>query len=144
MQTVTTPDNAVLQQPKASASTVEDTYLNHQPAPQHELSQENRLLQGHQSQPSKVLVHLSETGVNAGRRLCMAPYDHASRSVHAMYAPLHNPAFRENVCGECLSVWALEAYDDGDQLPDYITAARAVAKQTGVKAKHDDAVDVAP
>ena len=73
------------------------------------------------------LVHLSETGLHAGRRLCLAPKDQ-SRSVHAMYAPLHNPTFLATVCGKCLQTWALEAYDDGADIPDYLEEPRAAAK----------------
>lgn len=78
-------------------------------------------------------VHLSETGLHAGRRLCLAPKDQ-SRSVHAMYAPLHNPTFLASVCEKCLHVWALEAYEDGDDVPDYLVEARAAAKLAAAKA----------
>lgn len=45
-----------------------------------------------------------------------------------MYAPLNNVDFRETVCAKCLSIWATEAYDDGDEMPEYIAEARAAAK----------------
>jgi hypothetical protein len=80
------------------------------------------------------LVHLSETGLHAGRRLCLAPKDHSSRSVHAMYAPLHNPSFLASVCEKCLHVWALEAYEDGEDIPDYLVEPRAAAKLAAAKA----------
>lgn len=70
------------------------------------------------------VVHLSETGVNAGRRLCGASRDDGSRSVHATFAPLHAPEFRENVCEACLTMWAAEAYEEGDPMPEYIAEAR--------------------
>lgn len=79
------------------------------------------------------LVHLSETGVHAGRRLCLAPKDQ-SRSVHAIYAPLHNPTFLATVCEKCLQTWALEAYDDGADVPDYLEEPRAAAKLVEAKA----------
>lgn len=70
------------------------------------------------------VVHLSETGVNAGRRFCSASRDDGNRSVHAMYAPLHAPEFRQNVCEACLSIWANEAYEEGDSMPEYIAEVR--------------------
>ena len=79
-----------------------------------------------------MLVHLSETGQHAGRRLCLAPKDQSSRSVHAMYAPLDNPTFLATVCEKCLQVWALEAYEDGEEVPDYLVPARAAAKLAGM------------
>lgn len=74
------------------------------------------------------MTHLSETGFHAGRRLCLAPRDGQSDSVHAMHAPLHNPEFRKQVCPECLKVWANEAYDDADEMPDYIREIRNQSK----------------
>lgn len=71
------------------------------------------------------LVHLSETGVHAGRRFCMSNGSDGSRSVHAMYAPLSNPTFRSKVCEECLTIWATEAYSEHEPMPGYIVAARA-------------------
>lgn len=70
------------------------------------------------------LVHLSETGLHAGRRLCLAPRDQSGRSVHAVFAPLQNETFRDQVCPKCLEVWAVEAYEDGDTMPEYIAAIR--------------------
>lgn len=70
------------------------------------------------------VVHLSETGQHAGRRFCGAARDDGNRSVHAMYAPLQNPEFRASVCKACLTAWALEAYDDGENMPAYIVEAR--------------------
>lgn len=73
---------------------------------------------------SRDVIHLSETGLRAGHRFCGAARDGASRSVHAMYAPLQNPEFRATVCDACLTTWAIEAYDDGETMPDYIAEAR--------------------
>lgn len=73
---------------------------------------------------ARPVVHLSETGLNAGRRLCGAARDDGNRSVHAMYAPLHAPEFRANVCAACLAAWATEAYEEGDAMPEYIAEAR--------------------
>lgn len=70
------------------------------------------------------MIHLSETGLNAGRRLCLATDD---ESVHAMYAPLQKPEFRATVCPVCLKVWAMEAYDEGDEMPEYIKEIRVKA-----------------
>ena len=70
------------------------------------------------------VVHLSETGLHAGRRFCGAARNDGNRSVHAIYAPLHAPEFRQAVCDACLSVWATNAYADGDAMPDYIAEAR--------------------
>lgn len=80
------------------------------------------------------LVHLSETGLHAGRRLCLAPKDQSSRSVHAMYAPLHNPTFLATVCETCLHAWALEAYEDGEDIPDHLVEPRAAAKLAAANA----------
>jgi len=66
-------------------------------------------------------VHLSETGFNAGRRLCISI---SGRSVHAMYAALDNPVFRASCCTKCLGIWANSAYEIGDEMPDYIRALR--------------------
>lgn len=78
-------------------------------------------------------VHLSDTGLYAGRRLCLAPRDENSRSVHALYAPLHNPTFLAKVCEKCLQIWALEAYDDNSEIPEYLIEARAAAKLASAK-----------
>lgn len=67
------------------------------------------------------MKHLSETGLNAGRRFCLAT---DGESVHGIYAPLQNPVFRANCCAKCLKVWANEAYDQDDEMPDYIKEIR--------------------
>jgi hypothetical protein len=70
------------------------------------------------------MIHLTETGYHAGRRLCLTDRNDGARNVHAAYAPLDNPEFRANLCPHCLKVWALEAYEDGDVMPDYIESIR--------------------
>lgn len=69
-------------------------------------------------------IHLTETGYNAGRRLCLTDRQDGERNVHAMHSPLHNPEFRAQTCPHCLKVWALEAYDADDDMPDYIRELR--------------------
>jgi hypothetical protein len=112
---------------------------------EHDYAQHHQLLQKMREQGQQILrdtraaggleyVHLSETGLHAGRRLCLAPKDQSSRSVHAMYAPLNNPTFLASVCEKCLHVWALEAYDDSDEIPEYLVEARAAAKLAAAKA----------
>lgn len=81
-------------------------------------------------QPVRVVVHLTETGANAGRRLCTADRSDGARNVHAVYAPLQNPTFRDQVCTACLQVWADKAYEDGDAMPDYIAELRNNSKAT--------------
>ena len=53
----------------------------------------------------KMKIHLTETGINAGRRLCLTPRDDGQRNVHAAHAPLHLPDFRMQTCQECLMIW---------------------------------------
>ena len=74
------------------------------------------------------MIHLTETGFHAGRRLCLTARDDGARNVHAAYAPLHLAEFRSQCCPDCLRVWALEAYDDDDtDMPDWVRAMREVA-----------------
>lgn len=71
------------------------------------------------------MLHLTETGYYAGRRLCAArDYKDGDRNVHAAYAPLHLESFRADCCPHCLRIWAFEAYDEDDDMPDYIRAIR--------------------
>jgi len=72
------------------------------------------------------MVHLTEMGFNAGRRLCLTSRNDGDQNVHASYAPIKNPKFRATCCAACLKTWADEAYDDCDEMPDYIVALRAV------------------
>lgn len=127
MQTTTaTTDRA--DQLEALGFASEADYAQHQGVMQAMRSLTARQLQDTRNAGGLELVHLSETGPNAGRRLCLAPRDQSSRSVHAMYAPLHNPTFLASVCVTCLHIWALEAYEDGEDVPDYLVEARAAAK----------------
>lgn len=70
------------------------------------------------------MIHLTEQGLNAGRRLCLTNRSDGKQNVHAAQAPLHLPDFRMQTCQECLKIWALEAYDEQDDMPDYIRALR--------------------
>lgn len=67
-------------------------------------------------------VHLSETGLHAGRRLCMSSH---GTSVHASYAPLDKLLYRQTCCTACLKVWATEAYDEGDEMPGWVITIRS-------------------
>lgn len=71
------------------------------------------------------VVHLSQTGLHAGRRFCGTVRDDGSRSVHAMYAPFQSAEFRARLCDACMATWAIEAYAEGDAMPAYIVEARA-------------------
>ena len=73
------------------------------------------------------MIHLTETGYHAGRRLCLSDRADGARNVHAAYAPLDNPDFRAQCCPECLKTWALEAYDEGDEMPQWVRDMRATA-----------------
>ena len=64
------------------------------------------------------------------RSLCTADRSDGARNVHAVYAPLQNPTVRDQVCTACLQVWADEAYEDGDAMPDYIAELRKNSKAT--------------
>lgn len=71
------------------------------------------------------MVHLTFTGFDAGKLLCNIPRnEHEQTLVHAVYAPLDKPEFRANCCQECLKVWAQYAYDEGEDMPDYIKELR--------------------
>lgn len=71
-----------------------------------------------------IMIHLTEQGYNAGLRLCLSDRNDGERNVHAAYAPLGNTEFRKECCPACLKVWADEAYDDDDEMPDYIKQLR--------------------
>ena len=73
------------------------------------------------------MIHLTEQGINSGRRLCLTNRSDGQQNIHAALAPLHLPDFRTQTCQECLKIWAAEAYDDSDDMPEYIQALR---KQT--------------
>lgn len=70
------------------------------------------------------MKHLTETGFHAGRRLCLTSRSDGADNVHAAYAPLHLADFRRDTCQQCLAIWAMEAYDDDEEMPDYIQAIR--------------------
>ena len=71
------------------------------------------------------MIHLTETGPNAGRTFCLIPRDPAGQYAHGAYAPLNKPEYRANCCPDCLRVWALEAFEPGDEMPDWVTETRA-------------------
>lgn len=75
---------------------------------------------------STEVIHLSETGYYAGRRLCLAQ---DGQSVHAVYAPLHKEEFRQKVCPECLKSYAIYGYDEGDEMPDWVQKIRSEHQQ---------------
>jgi len=75
---------------------------------------------------STEVIHLSETGYHTGRRLCLA---RDGQSVHAVYAPLHKEEYRQKVCPACLKIYALEAYEDGDEMPDWVQKIRSEHQQ---------------
>jgi hypothetical protein len=75
------------------------------------------------------MIHLTETGLHAGRRLCLTERSDGQRNVHAAHAPLHLSDFRRDCCQQCLEIWANEAYDDGDEMPDYIQKIRRATAQ---------------
>ena len=74
------------------------------------------------------MFHLTETGFNAGRPFCFVDRTAATREgdtfQHGAYAPLHDPIARARCCPECLKVWAMEAYDDTDEMPEWVTEIR--------------------
>lgn len=127
MQTNTAANTDRADQMEALGFSGETDYAQHQNVMQkmHDLT--TLQLRTTRAAGGLALVHLSEIGRHAGRRLCLAPDDTAGRSVHAMYAPLHNPTFLSSVCETCLQVWALEAYDDDDEIPDYLIEVRQAA-----------------
>lgn len=69
-------------------------------------------------------IHLTFVGYAAGKLLCgkqRAPTDNCQ---HAMLAPVNNPEFRSKVCDSCLREYAGNAYDDGDEMPDWVSELR--------------------
>lgn len=135
MQTTTAANTDRAEQLEALGFNGEADYAQHQG-----VMQKMRELTAQQLRDTRAAgglepVHLSETGLHAGRRLCLAPRDQSSRSVHAMYAPLSNPSFLASVCLKCLHVWVLEAYEDGEEIPDYLVEARAAAKLAAANAE---------
>lgn len=133
MQTTTAANTDRADQLEALGFTGEADYAEHQGVMQKMRDMTKQQLRDTRVAGGLELVHLSETGLHAGRRLCLAPKDQ-SRSVHAVYAPLHNPTFLASVCERCLHAYALEAYEDGEDIPDHLVDPRAAAKLAIAKA----------
>ena len=73
------------------------------------------------------MIHLTETGYNAGRLFCLSTMAADDTKVHGAYAPLHLADFRGKCCQACLKVWATEAYDEtDDDMPEWVIAMRSV------------------
>lgn len=75
------------------------------------------------------MIHLTLTGPHAGLPFCGASRLDAARGDechHANGAALERPEYRAKVCGACLDVVALEAYDadDADTMPSWVLARR--------------------
>lgn len=134
MQTTITANTDRAEQLEALGFNGEADYVQHQGVMQKMRDLTKQQLHATHAAGGFEAVHLSETGRHAGRRLCLAPKDQ-SRSVHAMYAPLNNPTFLSSVCEKCLHVWALEAYEEGEKIPDYLIEARAAAKLAAANAE---------
>lgn len=76
------------------------------------------------------MIHLTETGYNAGRLFCLNAMSADDTKVHGSYAPLHQADFRGKCCSDCLKVWALEAYDDTDtDTPEWVLSIRQANTQ---------------
>jgi hypothetical protein len=76
------------------------------------IQKESRQMSTNKHTPG-LMAHLTLTGFHAGVVLCGASKETPNTSyVHAEYAPLGNPAFREKVCVTCLQLW--ESDDDTD------------------------------
>lgn len=133
MQTTTAANTDRADQLEALGFTGEADYAQHQGVMQKMRDLTTQQLRDTRAAGGLELVHLSETGLHAGRRLCLAPKTQSDRSVHAIYAPLQNPTFLASVCEQCLHVWVLEAYED-DDVPDHLVEARAAAKLVAAKA----------
>lgn len=60
------------------------------------------------------MIHLTFTGYYSGRPLCGCDRFEGNEAgdtfMHAMYAPLHNPNVKKDVCPKCLEIW--ESEDD--------------------------------
>ncbi len=73
------------------------------------------------------IVHLTHIGVSAGVLLCGSPRVADGDYAHASMAPLASEAFRARCCPECLKVWAMDAYEDGDEMPAWVREVRSPA-----------------
>lgn len=62
------------------------------------------------------MKHLTVTGMNAGMTLCGD--ERTGNDVHAAYAPIDHKSFREQVCPDCLLVWAMSYIDENGALED--------------------------
>ena len=71
------------------------------------------------------MIHLTETGPYAGARLCETNREDGEQNVHAANAPLHSAEFRAKACPACLKVWATLAYEDGDEMPEWVREVRS-------------------
>jgi hypothetical protein len=70
------------------------------------------------------MIHLTLTGIHAGRRLCLASREDGEQNAHAAYAPLQLADFRSKCCPHCLHTWAIEAYEPGDDMPPWVEEMR--------------------
>ena len=77
------------------------------------------------------MIHLTYTGVHAGKLLCGKPRDIRDAHAHAVYAPLGKDGYRAGVCPDCLKYYALDAYDDtDDDMPDWVKKTRGEVHPT--------------
>lgn len=72
------------------------------------------------------MIHLTETGYNAGRLFCLSQMSDEDTKAHGAYAPLHLASFRDKCCQSCLKVWADEAYDADDDMPEWVSKMRSL------------------
>ena len=70
------------------------------------------------------MIHLTLTGIHAGRRLCLASREDGEQNAHAVYAPLNLADYRAKCCPHCLNTWAVEAYDQGEEMPQWVQDMR--------------------
>ncbi len=70
------------------------------------------------------MIHLTLTGIHAGRRLCLASREDGEQNAHAAYAPLDLADFRAKCCHHCLNTWAVEAYEQGEEMPQWVQDMR--------------------
>ena len=64
------------------------------------------------------MIHLTFTGVQAGRPFCGIDRDANpdARFAHFVYAPVDLPAYRADICRDCLRA-VLSTYDPGEDRP---------------------------
>lgn len=81
------------------------------------------------------MIHLTETGTNEGRRLCLTHRDDGQQNVPAAHAPLHLRDFRMRTCQECLMIWQeSEPKSIGTGEPVLIGTGESAAIGTGERA----------